>query len=217
MDPGALIPIVMFALFIGGTLVVVLLGRGAGFKRNAGLREMAARLGLEYSETQGLFKFMPPKPEVRGIVHGRRARIYEFSRGAGKSRTHWVAASVQCNGSSPLQLSLRTQGSAHYEKLAGAFGYKDIVIGDHPFDSVFAIHGNDETFIQTALIPEIRHKLISFWPRARSGRIRIENSEVTYEEQGSLSRERPRENVERALAVLPDLAALAEVRAAATQ
>lgn len=217
MDPGAVVPIVMFATFAGATVLIVFLGRSAGFKRNASLRDMAARLGLEYSETPHVFKFMPPTPVVHGTVGGRRARIYQFSRGSGKSRTHWVAASVQCQGSSPLHLSLRTQGSAIFEKLAGAFGYKDIVIGDRPFDSVFAIHGNDEAFIKAALIPEIRHKLIAFWPRARSGRIRVENGEAVYEEQGSLSGVRPRANVEKALGVLPDLAALAEVRAAATQ
>jgi hypothetical protein len=217
MDPDVVIPIVMFATFFGATLVVVLFGRRAGFKRNAALRGMAARLGLEYTETPHSFGFMPATPVVQGAIGGRRARIYEFSRGSGKSRTHWVAASVQCHGSSPLQLSLRTQGSAIFEKLAGAFGYRDIVIGDRPFDSVFAIHGNDEAFIKAALIPEIRHKLIAFWPRARSGRIRVENNEAIYEEQGSLSGDRPRANVEKALTVLPDLAALAEVRAAATQ
>lgn len=211
MEPGDWV-VVAFVLVVPGSLFLVLwLGRKAGFERNARLREMAARLGIEYSESQSPLKFMPAEPAVGGRIGGRKARIHEFSTGSGKSRTRWVAARVECIAPGPLRISMRSQGPALFEKFAGVFGYKDIVVGDAAFDSVFAIEGNDEAFIKAALIPEIRHKLVAFWPKARGGRITVADGEAVYEEMGSLTGIRAREHVEKAFPVLGDMAAIAEV------
>ena len=118
---------------------------------------------------------------------------------------------MECVGAGSLKLNLRAQGSALYEKVAGMFGYKDIVVGDPVFDSVFAVGGSDEEFIKAALIPEIRARLIAFWPKAGGGRIKVEDGEAVYEEMGNFSRERCREHLEKAFPVLADMAAIAEV------
>lgn len=207
---------VLFVIAIAsGVAVLVVAGfraaRKSGIERNARLREMAARLGLEYFEKPASVGFLPPTPIVTGDFGGRRAQVHEFTRGSGKNRTYWVAARLQCSGGGSLKLSLRTQGSALYEKLAGMFGYKDIDVGDRAFDSVFSISGSDEEFIKAALIPEIRARLVAFWPGARGGRIRVEDGEAVYEEMGNLAKERCRANVEKSLPVLADMAAIAEV------
>lgn len=158
-----------------------------------------------------MLKILPPEPAVSGRIRGRPARLHAFTRGTGKSRTHWVAARLECIDAGPLKLSMRTQGPALYEKLAGAFGYKDVVTGDAVFDRTFAVHGNDEAFVKAALIPEVRQKLVAFWPRARAGRFVIESGDAVYEERGSFTSRRTRENIEKAFGVLGDLAAIAEV------
>jgi len=213
---------IVFVLIAGGALVglvvfVIRAAKKAAIDRNVALREMAARLGLEYREEQssGLFA---PKPTVAGMIGGRRARLHEFTRGSGKSRTSWVAASVEILGPSALKLTMRSQGPAIFERIAGAFGYKDIVIGDPSFDSMFAVNGSDEVFLKAALIPEVRSRLVAFWPKASGGRITVgEGGEAVYEQQGSLTNARCRENLERAFPVLGDMAALAEVHASASR
>jgi len=201
-----------FITIVAVSLILALwFGRKAGFEGNARLREMAARLGIDYSETPPLLKFLPPKATVQGRIGGRRVRVHSFSRGSGKSRTQWVAARMECINPGLLKLSLRSQGPALLEKLAGAFGYKDIIIGDGSFDSTFAIHGSDEAFVRAALIPEIRQRLVAFWPKARGGKISIDDGEAVYEEMGSLLSKRPMEHLEKAFPVLADMAALAEV------
>lgn len=204
----------MVAFFVGvaGLIMVLLVvGRNASFKRNAALRELAGRLGFEYGETPGAFKWLPPSPTVQGRFAGRPARIHEFTTGSGKSRKSWVAARISCASAGGLQLSIRTQGPAILEKFAGMFGYKDIVIGDAGFDSRFAIGSNDEAFIKAALIPEVRGKIEAFWTKSSGGRLSIEGGESSWVETGTLSGERSRANVERSFAVLSDLAAIAEV------
>lgn len=211
MDPGDWIVVFFILLTAGAVFSVVWFGRKAGFERNVGLRELAARLGIEYLESPVALSFMPPKASVQGRIGGRKARLREFSRGSGKSRTQWVSASVECLGPSSLRISLRTQGPAFFEKFAKVLGYKDIVVGDPLFDSLLAIEGNDETFIKAAFIPEIRNRLIGFWPKSRGCRITVADGEAVYEEMGSLTSERARKNVENAFPVLSDMAAIAEV------
>lgn len=214
--PGA----ILFVLIVGAALAVLVVYalralKKAAIERNAALREMAARLGLGYHEEPGPGR-LAPKPVVAGTIQGRRARLHEFVRGAGKSRTSWVAASVEILGPSALKFTIRTQGPAIFERIAGAFGYKDIVVGDPAFDSLLAIDGSDEVFLKAALIPEVRSRVVAFWPKAHGSRITVgEGGESVYEQQGSLTNARCRENLEKAFPVLGDMAALAEVHAAA--
>ena len=212
-----MIPGVFFTIaVVGGISALIVFGvraaKRSGIERNAALREMAARLGLEYFEEPPAAGFLPPSPAVRGMFGGRAARLQEFSRGSGKNRTRWVAARVQCAAAGAFKLSVRSQGPAIFEKIAGAFGYKDIVIGDTAFDSLLVVHGSDEEFIKAALIPEIRARIIAFWPKATGGRIVVEGGEAVYEEQGSFSRTKCREHLEKAFPVLGDMAAIAEVQ-----
>jgi len=210
---------VWFVLLIGGALMGLVVfalrtAKKAALVRNVALREMAERLGLEYREepAPGIFA---PTPVVAGMINDRRARLHEFSRGSGKSRTRWVAASVGILGPSALKFTMRSQGPAIFERIAGAFGYKDVVIGDAAFDAMFAINGSDEAFLKAALISEVRIRLATFWPKASGGRITVGDGEAVYEQQGSLSSARCREHLEKAFPVLGDMAALAEVHATA--
>jgi hypothetical protein len=211
MDGGAIFAVAVVA----GVVVLVVFGvraaKRAGIERNARLREMAARLGLEYIEMRPGSKYLPPEPSVSGIYAGRQARLREFSRGSGKNRTRWVAAHVACSASTSLKMTIRTQRPAILEKIAGAFGYKDIIVDDLEFDALLAINGNDETFIQAALIPEIRARIVAFWPKKLGGRIIVGDGEAVYEEQGSFGRESCREHLEKSFPVLSDMAAMAEI------
>ncbi|HUG10768.1 MAG TPA: hypothetical protein VMM36_07130 [Opitutaceae bacterium] len=211
---------VVFVLFGGAALIglVVFVMRAvkkSALERNVALREMAGRLGFEYREdpAPGMFA---PRPVVAGMINGRRARVHEFTRGSGKSRTSWVAASVQILGTSALKFTMRSQGPAFIEKIAGAFGYKDIVVGDPAFDAMFAINSSDETYLKAALIPEVRMRLVAFWPKASGGRITVGDGEAVYEQQGSLSSASSRERLENSFPVLGDMVALAEVHATGT-
>ena len=211
MEGGELFGLAVVAVVVALMFFGVRTSKKAGIERNRQLREMATRLGLEYSEQPPAMKYFAPNPTVAGVFAGRAARLHEFSRGSGKNRTHWVAARMECRGTSSLKLSIRSQGAAVFEKIASALGYKDIVIGDAAFDSKFVIHGNDEDFIKAALLPEIRMKIAAFWPRASGGRIKVENGEAVYEQQGYLTKAACRDNLEKAFPILADLAAIAEV------
>jgi hypothetical protein len=210
---------VVFVILIGAALIglvvfVIRVAKKSALERNVALREMAGRLGLDYHEdpAPGMFA---PTPVVAGTINGRRARVHEFTRGSGKNRTRWVAASVQILGTSMLKFTMRSQGPAIFERIAGAFGYKDVVVGDPAFDAMFAINGSDETYLQAALIPEVRARLVAFWPKARGGRITVGDGEAVYEEQGSFTNASSRENLEKSFPVLGDMVALAEVHATA--
>ena len=210
---GAVVFVLLGGAGLIGLIVFIIRAvKKAALERNAALREMAGRLGLDYHEdpAPGMFA---PTPVVAGMINGRRARVHEFTRGSGKNRTRWVAASVQILGTSGLKFTMRSQGPAIFERIAGAFGYKDIVVGDPQFDAMFAINGSDETYLQAALIPEVRARLVAFWPKASGGRITVGDGEAVYEQQGSLTSARCRENIEKAFPVLGDMVALAEVHA----
>ena len=204
--------LVIGAALIGFVVFIMRVAKKSALERNVALREMAGRLGFEYREdpAPGMFA---PTPVVAGMINGRRARVHEFTRGSGKSRTRWVAASVQILGTSALKFTMRSQGPAILERIAGAFGYKDIVVGDPEFDAMFAINGRDETFLKAALIPEVRARLVVFWPKAGGGRITVGDGEAVYEQQGSLTNARCREHLEKSFPLLGDMVALAEVHA----
>ena len=209
---GNLLPVL--AVIVGVALLILIAGRAgkkAGVRRNGRMRDIAGRLGLDYSEDPPPFKFLPPDPVVAGTYSGRQAKIYSFSRGSGRNRTHWVATRLLCPGAGSLELTIRTQHAALFEKIAGAFGYKDIVIGDPVFDSRLVINGNDEDYIKAALIPEVRTRILEFWPRASGSKIIVRAGEVVFEEQGSFYREKSLAHLEKACPVLSDLAAIAEV------
>lgn len=214
MNGGAYFMVAIIPVIVVLVVMAVRAGKKAGLKRNAELREMAARLGLQYTEQAPSAGFLPPSPSVAGMFSGRQARLREFTRGSGKNRTRWVAAHVQCTQSNSLKLTLRTQHMAIFEKIAEVFGYKDIVVGDLAFDSLLAVRGNDEAFIKAALIPEIRTRIVAFWPKKLGSRITVDNGEVVYEQQGSFGNAQCRESLEEAFPVLTDMAAIAEVHGA---
>jgi hypothetical protein len=212
---GAVVFVILFgAALIGLVVFIMRAAKKAALERNVALREMARRLGFDYREepASGMFA---PMPIVAGMLNGRRARVHEFTRGSGKNRTRWVAASMQILGTSGLKFTMRSQGPALLERIAGAFGYKDIVVGDPAFDAMFAINGSDEAYLKAALIQEVRMRLAAFWPKAGGSRITVGDGEAVYEQQGSLTNARSRENLEKSFPVLGDMVALAEVHATA--
>jgi hypothetical protein len=212
MASGALIPLGVFlGLFLLMFVAVLFGARSAARKRRALLQATAQRLGLEYHAPPDSFLQMA-EPKVMGRYRGRFARVYTFTTGSGKSRTTWSAVAVQGENPNGLKLKLRTQGPAFLEKIAQAFGFQDVVVGDPRFDAQFVVSTNDAEFIRAALLPELRQQLLELWRnKGRGAKIELESGECVYAETGDVSDAKRLARLEAALPVIANLAALAEV------
>lgn len=208
---AALIPLVFFGLMVVMFVAVFWGARSASRKRNELMRAAAQRLGLEYHAPPDSF-FMQGEPKVMGRYRGRFARLYSYTTGSGKSRTTWCAVAVQGENLHGLKLKLRTQGPALFEKIAQAFGFQDVVVGDRPFDAQFVVSTNDAGFVKAALLPELRAQLLALWgEKGRGANIQLDGGECVYAEIGSMGNAKCLARLEAALPVVCDLMALAEV------
>lgn len=203
-----LIGVLIVVVVVGG-VVVWAVRREIKATRN--LAALAARLGL---------KFRPSKENepgvgntVEGDFQGRPARFWTYATGSGKSRTEWVAVSVRLAGDSRLTVQLKPQGFG--TKLAELFGAREIQVGETRFDDEWFIRTNAPATCRTALLPELRERLMTVRQAGARGVFTLEKGVAAYTEMGTFARDTTVARLESLLPLLRDFAEAAEASEAA--
>lgn len=173
------------------------------------LREIAARLGLSYSDGQEAMtpKNMPGQVpaasgqfkalsflfgllntwKITGLYNGIPVEIYTETRGSGKSSTTYTIFNVMFK--KPLGLGLAISKEGIFQKMGKALlNSQDIQTGFPEFDDKIIIKGSDEAAVKKLLTsPPVREqvlKLVGKYP----GSI-ISDTGVTFERRGISTRE----------------------------
>lgn len=168
---------------------------------------LAARLGLRVVEEK---LSIGSQLSVVGLHQGREVKFWPYSTGSGKSRTHWAAVAVR-PAATELAFEIRRQGFA--TKLMEVFGSKEITVGDAAFDQEWFVQTNQPEFLAAALVPAIREKFMAQPQRANDGSYKLADGWVQFAERGTFSSEEVIARLEAKLALLRDLADVAEVAA----
>lgn len=177
------------------------------------VRDLATSLGLTLEPARPRFGMLPP-PRASGTIDGRRARLYTFTTGSGKSRREWCAIGIKPREVGGLTFSFSRQGLD--TKLAELFGAREITVGDPAFDQTWFIRTNQPEFFRAALLPELRARLTAALGDSRPPRgstLKLESDEIVYAEQGTFNDEDRCARFQRLAGVLSDFAAVAEVHA----
>ncbi|MEY4487805.1 MAG: hypothetical protein RIQ79_313 [Verrucomicrobiota bacterium] len=199
-----IMPLVFAVVFV----VLIVLGYRAQKRIAAEFAAWVAAQGL--TALQGRWWSTPL--EANGTRAGRQVRVHTFTTGSGKSRQTWLSAGVRAGADGRLELSIVRQGFG--TKISEWFGAKEVTVGDAEFDGRWFIKSNRETFIQAALLPEIRARIDAVAALGgRALKIEVKGGWATYVERGGVSK-KSLHRVELALPLLEELATLAEVEAA---
>ena len=175
-------------------------------KRTAeNLREIGQRLGLGFQPATDWTK----SPCLTGKLRGRPADVFTCSTGSGKSRRNWAVISVQAEGAETLTFTLQKQGLG--TRLSEFMGVKEITVGDPAFDATWFIQTNWPDAFGTALLPEVRAKLMAVRLAGAEGKFEFNGRAVKYTERDQLSRSDGIELVVAVAGVVTDLAELVEV------
>jgi hypothetical protein len=192
-----------FGVFAGG----IVLATKAHKKTVARMAAFAERLGFTVVPGAGRWDC----PRVAGVVRGKRVEFFNYTTGSGKSRTHWVAVSVEPAVRVALTFRITRQGFV--STLQSLFGAKEITVGDKSFDDRWFIETNKPDFFRAALLPEVRVKIDAAAASARKHvniEFKLEDGRVRYAEVGGFSEE-TLARYEAMLPLLCDLADVAEV------
>lgn len=205
-EVGGLFIFALFIVIIGGVIAMSVVGGGKLTAAN--LTAMAGRLGLQaHLQTWGSFVL---GGSLSGTIDGRAVRVWSYSTGSGKSRRTWSAIGVRPRRDDGFTFKFSRQGFT--TKVMEVFGSKEIRVGDHAFDEAWFVQTNRPDYLGAALLPEIREKLMAVF-RSGRGTFRLEDGEVAYVEEASLSNAAVIQRLEAALPVVQDLADVAEVAA----
>lgn len=172
------------------------------------VRAFAQRSNLTVEE-ETILGFTSVK-SLQGEQHGRAVRYWSYTKGSGKSRTHWIAVAVAPRADGGLTFELTRQGLG--AKIMEFFGTKEIQVGDRAFDDAWFVRTNQPDFLAAALVPEIRGRFMAEAPKRLGSGYRLEAGLVQYTEQGSLAGE-SLARLESQLPLLHGLADVAEVAA----
>lgn len=212
MSP-ALVPLLMFAFFglffgaIGWAAV------RAGKRTAETLRQMAERLGLQFTAQPPTLGIFPNGARATGQLRGKQVDLFPFSTGSGKSRVSWCAVSATVPVTTSLTFKLQRQGFS--TKVMELFGAKEIQVGDAEFDRAWFIQTNQPDYFREALLPELRGKINALvrdlGTQARRMEFKLEKNVVRYAEIGTFASEGSCQRCLRATDIVCDLADIAEV------
>lgn len=212
MNSAPLAPFAFIAFLLGFFGLIAVLLRRQQRKALENLTSLASRLGLELKRQPARLGF-EPTPTVEGRHHGRPVRFFTYTTGSGKSRRTWSAVSAAGSGTGPFTLELAPENPL--TRIAAALGMQDIQVGDPAFDRAFLVRSNDAAGAAAALLPEIRTGLLGAFPRGVGARLTVKGGEVRYAESGALGDAACVARLESMLAVVCDLAEVAEALPAA--
>lgn len=149
-----------------------------------------------------------PAPTLAGEFRGRHVRIYSYSTGSGKTRTHWIAIAAKVRNTGGYTLAIAADNV--FLKLGKLFGIEDVEIGDPEFDKRYRIKTSDKPFTRAALIPEVRNKVMAAWNAGARGTISVEKDEVKYAEIGSFTRQKAVERIPALAEIVCDFGEITE-------
>lgn len=212
MNHTALAPIAFAALFVGFISLAMVLIKVQQRKALAHLANLASRLGLELKRQPAKLGF-EPIPTVEGRHRGRPVRFFTYTTGSGKNRRSWSAVSAAAPGSGAFTLELAPEN--FLTRIAVSLGLQDLKIGDPIFDQAFLVRSNDAATAAAALLPEIRARLLTAFPRAFGGELTVKDDAVRYAEGGGMGDAACVARLEAMLEIICDLAEVAEALPAA--
>ncbi len=97
---------------------------------------------------------------VSGRVDERPIKVWTFSRGSGKQRTHHSAMALQISGEG-VPRGLHIYRETFFSKVGKVFGGQDIEVRDPNFDKAFMIKGDRESDVRAWLTYDRRQAIIS--------------------------------------------------------
>ncbi len=197
--------IAMIVLFFGIVGLCLWLGVVSNRKAAENVARIAAQLGLAFTPHKGFTR----AASAEGTHRGRPLKVFSYTTGSGKSKQTWAA--LQARPLTPVSLTFRLQRQGFGTKLLGLFGAKEITVGDPAFDDHWFIQTNQPEFLQAALLPELRERIMAAVRSGAKGTFELKDGAVTYAELGSFY---PRDTIDRFTRLadlVADLAILAEV------
>jgi hypothetical protein len=189
--------LIFIGVFLALVCWIVWAAMAANRRIQENMRNLATQLGMEFVPAPGRLE----QPRLTGILRGRKADIFSYVTGSGKSSTAYVAMTVQVAMPDKLSCTLnkRSSGTGMVERIATKMaerffteiaesrGVQEITIGDAEFDQAWAIWTNQPEFARAALLPELRAKLVEAQRAGATGSFEINGGLVKYSEIGFFS------------------------------
>lgn len=178
-------------------------------KTKANLAALAQQLGFSVETTGRFIK----KTRLVGQLRGKAMEIFGYTTGSGKTQKHWASIAVQVTKTGGLTFSLE-QRVAFFDAIARLFRKNEAKVGDATFDERWVLKTNQPEFMQAALLPELREKLMRFSGSGISSpSFKLAGSRVQYSELGSFSSEKMCRRLAECTGLLCELADIVEVGA----
>lgn len=201
-----------FVFFVFVFAMILILSVRHARKSAENFAQLAAQLGLTLTEPKKTLGIVWSQPTATGKIRGRRASVFSYSTGSGKSRTNWCALSIDPHQHGGLNFEISLQGLG--SKIKEVFGAKEVVVGEAAFDAKWFIQTNQPEFMQAALIPELRQRLTASLAdagRLRRPSLRLASGTIRYSEAGSFGNEVCCARIAGLKEVMSDFADVAEV------
>lgn len=177
--------------FLFGTIFVLffVFAIVGSIRRGRRIRENLGRLGSEMNlslvEPGGKGVFASGKVVLEGRLRGRTIRVFSYTTGSGKQRSHWCAVQVGAENNRNLSLTISRENV--FTKVGEKLGFAQAKVGDDAFDRQFHIKCSDEEFLRAGLIPEVRAGFVSVWSQGARGKMTVAGESIKYAELGSFS------------------------------
>lgn len=208
IDFGRVMPYVfgtIFALSFGFAIY-------GSIRRTRRIWENLGRLGSEMNlqlvEPGKKGVFAAGGAALEGRLRGRSIRIYSYTTGSGKNRSHWCAVQVAAENNRKLSLTVSQENM--FTKLGEKLGFDQATVGDDVFDRKFYLKCSDEEFLRAGLIPEVRSGFVSVWKQGARGRVTVEGECIKFAELGSFSDNRICSRIPAISGLLCDLGEIVE-------
>jgi hypothetical protein len=171
--------VIMVLLVFAGLMPVLFWATVAARKRTvANLQRLAQQLGLDFPVPAS---WRTPL-RATGQIRDKPVAVFTYTTGSGKSQQTWAAITAEVAKPGDFTFTLQKQGFA--TKVMELFGTHEITVGDAAFDSLWFVRTNRPEFFATALIPELREKLVTAGRAVLGGRFELKDGVVKYFEAG---------------------------------
>jgi len=208
VDPDRLLPFLFIAIFLVLFAAVLIGAKKQSEKAHANLTRMAQRMGWAPPEPFKASLLRSSPMALAGAFRGRQMRVFTYTTGSGKNRTHWCAIAARVDNAAKLTLRLGKENAL--TRFGRKFGLDDVSVGNAAFDEEFYVKSNKPEFISVALIPEIRQRIGQLWHDQPRGAIEVEGGEVKFSESGTFANDSMCDRFIAAAEVICDIAEVAD-------
>jgi hypothetical protein len=152
----------------------------------------------------------PKRPlTLEGNRRGNHIRIYPYTVSSGQSSTTYTTVRTSIPNPNGLTFSFGKEGL--FSKIGKSLGMQDIDTGDEHFDKIFRVKRNDESFIQQALLPEVKAKFLASWTGHKAaGKITLKEDLLSYDETGIVRDEAARDRIAAITELICDLGGIVQ-------